>query len=92
MNRTKAILISAGILALVALILSLGKQPSPPPAVPGTRINTGRVMLLAAPSTTHVLRGASGEVFLEINLQAPETAVTRRLPLNIGLVIDRSGV
>lgn len=91
MNRTTAILISAGILALVALILSLGKQPSPPPTVPGTKVGTGRVSLLASPSTTHVLHGGNGEVFLEINLRAPETKTSHRLPLNIGLVVDRSG-
>jgi len=91
MNRTTAILISAGILALVALILSLGKRPSPPPTVPGTTVGTGRVSLLASPSTTHVLHGGNGEVFLEINLRAPETKTSHRLPLNIGLVVDRSG-
>jgi len=90
MNRTSAIFIVAAILTLVAVVLGRGKE-DPSPKVPGIRVSSGTLGLAALPSTSHVRQGGNGEVFLDINLAAPATQHVKRLPLNIGLVIDRSG-
>jgi Ca-activated chloride channel family protein len=92
MNRTVAIFITAAILALVALVLAKNGEttaPLPPPPVPGT-VASGGMTLSTSPSQSHVLVGA-GEVFLDIALAAPAAKHVKRVPLNIGLVIDRSG-
>jgi Ca-activated chloride channel family protein len=96
MNRTAAIVVIAGLLALTAVLLTGGKQapppdPAPAPAPPGAA-RSGPLSLAAQLSGSHLLQGGSGEVYLDISLRAaqPEREA-RRQPVNVALVIDRSG-
>jgi len=95
MNRTSAILITAAILTLVAIILAKTSdappRPDMPPRLTGTTTGAGGVTLDTDTSGSHVLLGSGGEVFFDISLKAPRSVKVKRLPLNIGLVIDRSG-
>ena len=93
MIRTKGILIVAGLLALAALLLARGTRQSVQPSSPVTPlINQGSIQLVASPSGSHVLHQGAGDLYLDISLKAPPgSAAVKRLPLNIGLVIDRSG-
>lgn len=94
MNRTSAILITAAILTLVAIVLTKtsdnGALQTPPPLRGATATGSGGMVLDTDTSGSHVLLG-SGEVYFDISLKAPRSTKVKRLPLNIGLVIDRSG-
>lgn len=60
--------------------------PSPPPPV-----TAGLVTLKAALSGDHVLHNGNGDLFLDLSLAARSSNQRNRSPVNIGLVIDRSG-
>src|SRR5688572_14830942 len=45
----------------------------------------------AALSSSRVLQGGNGEMFLAVDLEARDTALAVRPPLNLAIVIDRSG-
>lgn len=93
MFKTKGIIIVAGLLALVAVLLARGKnqqivdpvKPTPSPVAQGS------IQMMASPSGNHVLYQGSGDLYLDISLKAPVSHASKRLPLNIGLVVDRSG-
>ena len=96
MKRTTGIIIFAGLLTLVAVLLAKGIEdqtiPQPPPLPPTVKaITSGAVTLSAALSGTHLLQRGTGEVFLDISLRAGKAKKSKRVPLNVGLVIDRSG-
>ena len=101
MKRTTGIFIVAGLLALVAIVLARGTEPrvepSPPspaptpPSVVTRTVTNGAVSLSATLSSSHLLRGDTAEAFLDISMTAKQPARRRRVPLNVGLVIDRSG-
>ena len=96
MKRTTGIFIFAGLLTMVAILLARGMEstptPKPPPLPPKVAsVTSGAVSLSAALSGSHLLRGGSGEVYLDISLSAGKAKKSKRVPLNVGLVIDRSG-
>ena len=97
MKRTTGIIIFASLLTLVAVLLAGGIEntpppPKPPPLPPEVRtVTSGSVSLSAALSGTHLLRNGSGELYLDISLRAGKAQKSKRVPLNVGLVIDRSG-
>ncbi len=63
-----------------------------PPTTPAGAVGSGHVTLGALPSGSHVLQGGDGTVFLYISLNGEDLqGLTPRVPLNVGLVIDRSG-
>ena len=68
-------------------------EPSPtsPAAVTPPPAATGSLELKTSLSNTHVLMPGNGEVHLSIELKAGELEDMERLPMNIALVIDRSG-
>jgi Ca-activated chloride channel homolog len=94
MNRTKGILVVAGLIALVAIVLSRS-QGSPrqvePTAPGGGSGAAGQVSINVSASGTHLLRGGSGELFLDLDLSALAASDARRAPINLALVVDRSG-
>jgi len=51
----------------------------------------GPIRLLARPTSSALRAGMSGHVSILISLEAPQIESKRRLPLNLALVIDRSG-
>lgn len=57
----------------------------------GETTRDGNVKLTTLLSNTHVLMPGDGKVHLEIKLDATKNAGGERLPMNIALVIDRSG-
>ena len=94
MNRTGIFLAAAGVLALVALVAGLPRvgrtlevRGTPPPVAAtgdGSLKMTGRL------SHPYVGLGRS-DVFLTVDLTGVEVAGAERAPLNLAVVIDRSG-
>ena len=78
-------------LSHVALLLTLAAAAtaSTPKASPSTV--PGSVSLTTTLSNTHILLPGDGAIELAIDLQANDKANRNRLPMNIALVIDRSG-
>lgn len=97
MNRTVTFLGAAGALALVALLLGMPRagahggnappSPTPPPPAPS---QDGSLQLAARLSHPVVPTGSS-DVFVTVDLQAKEVPGAPRAPVNLALVIDRSG-
>ncbi len=89
MNRTKAIVVIAALLSLAAILLArTGSTVTPDPTPVAGK---GNVAIGAAPSDRYVLVGGGGEVFLDISLAGLARLKPRQLPINLALVIDRSG-
>ena len=98
MKRTTGIIIFAGLLTLVAVLLARGLEkrapiPHTPPTSPPSvkTVTKGAVSISASLSGTHLLYGEDGELFLDISLRADPAKTRKRAPINVGLVIDRSG-
>lgn len=107
MNRTVVFLSLAGGLALTALVLGLPQMgtsplpepivvvhptppppvPPPPPIVPAT---VGSLTLTSRLSHPYVPAGTS-EVFATFDLSGAQVPGAQRSPVNLALVIDRSG-
>lgn len=105
MNRTVVFLSLAGGLALTALVLGLPQMgtppepivvvhptppppaPPPPPVVPAT---VGSLTLTSRLSHPYVPAGTS-EVFATFDLSGAQVPGAQRSPVNLALVIDRSG-
>ncbi|MFP2931067.1 vWA domain-containing protein [Pyxidicoccus sp. 3LG] len=105
MNRTVLFLSLAGGLALTALVLGLPHlgtphkpltpdtppvvvvQPPPPPMVTAT---PGSITLTSRLSHPYIPAGTS-EVFATVDLAGAEVPGAKRSPVNLALVIDRSG-
>jgi Ca-activated chloride channel family protein len=75
MSRILAVLVAVALTAPTALANS----------------KKNNVSLTATLSNTHVLMPGQGRVHLAIDLKALEAKSDRRLPMNVSLVIDRSG-
>jgi Ca-activated chloride channel homolog len=88
MNRTKAILIVGALLALGAALLARGTTTGTEPPVSS---GNGTISIGASPSNRYVLVGGSREIFLDISLAAAAGRLPRQLPINLAVVIDRSG-
>lgn len=93
MNRTQIYLASAAVLALVALVIGVprlfghaGVGPAPQPFVDGE----GSIRLVARLSHPY-LSASDREVFATLELEGVEVPGSRRSPVNLALVIDRSG-
>ncbi len=94
MNRTGIFLAAAGVLALVALVAGLPRVVNTlpdiePPQMP-TTFGTGSLKMTGRLSHPFVGLGRS-DVFLTVDLSAVEVAGAARAPLNLAMVIDRSG-
>lgn len=106
MNKTRTIFLLAGILAVGAMWVASGQAsrsgPAPtavaapaPLAVPTstrTQIQKGQVILSTASSNRFIHTGG-GELHVDVSLAgiAPKATLARRQPVNLALVIDRSG-
>ncbi len=97
MNRTKAILVFAALLALSAVIIARGGKtatipvPKPAPTPGPVAVQKGPIKLGSSLSGTHLLQGGNGEVYLDISLNVGKARGQDRAPVSIALVIDRSG-
>ncbi len=102
MNRTVIFLGVAAALALVAVVAKVprgrGVEPSPhvqpptvrvPPAVNPT-VTSGSLTMTSRLSHPYVGRGSS-DVFVTVDLRGMELPGTKRAPVNLALVLDRSG-
>jgi Ca-activated chloride channel family protein len=101
MNRTGIFLGVAGVLALVALVVGLPRAGGttttspvvePPPIVsppPSTNSN-GSLSMTTRLSHPFVMIG-SNDVYLTADIKAVEQQGSSRSPVNLALVIDRSG-
>ncbi len=94
MNRTGIILASAGVLALVALVAGLPRIRTlgnhPQPIVTPTASGSGSIKMTGRLSHPYIGLGRS-DVFLTVDLAAVDVANSARAPLNLALVLDRSG-
>lgn len=99
MNRTTIFLGLAAALCLLALVVGLphaGKlpQPTPPPptptAQPQATATEGSIKLEGRLSHPYVITGQS-DVFVTVDLTGVELPGSTRTPVNLAVVIDRSG-
>lgn len=102
-GRTQGIFIVATILVGLALALALRDAPpaatpprtptpTPPPKAPNNPIaENSSVSLESKVSHPYVPAGRAQDVFVQVDLQGKASETKTRLPLNVGLVIDRSG-
>ena len=94
MNRTKAILMAAALLAVTAILLTRGtpnKLPLRTPPVKDPVTRKGPISFGAGLSGTALLQGGQGEVFLDLSLQVDRAGHSNSAPVSLALVIDRSG-
>ncbi|RKH63605.1 vWA domain-containing protein [Corallococcus aberystwythensis] len=105
MNRTVLFLALAGGLALTALVLGMPHRgglpptphvvvttPTPPPPVPapGPRSSSGSLQVTSRLSHPYVPVGSS-ETYVTVDLTGAEVPGAKRSPVNLAVVIDRSG-
>ena len=105
MNRTTLLLCTAGLLAATAVVLGLPKPPPttdtthtvaqpdeqvPTVVLPLTTSGEGALTLEGKMSGAWVQSGSS-EAFAVLEVKAHSPKVRQRVPVNLALVIDRSG-
>ncbi|MBI5549805.1 MAG: VWA domain-containing protein [Deltaproteobacteria bacterium] len=110
MKKTALVFGLAGVLGLVALLLTLvpliprpgtsplaTPTPTPTPTPiqvsppPGPQTGGDILKLTASLSDPYVLAGSTREVFLRADVEAARVASGERAPINLALVLDRSG-
>lgn len=97
MNRTSAIVAAGLALVLCAILVARGQEDGtrpdalPPPPPGPSAVSKGAVTLAARPSGSYLQSGGSGELFLDISLAGLAKRRAKQLPINLALVIDRSG-
>ena len=101
MKRTAILFAIAGGLGLFALVLGFAPAlpltvatPVPTPITlpaPGLQSAGDSLKLTASLSDPYLLSGGSREVFLKLDLEAIQIAGRDRAPVNLALVLDRSG-
>ena len=95
MNRTKAILVLAALLAVTAILLTRttsSRAPDRlPPVNPPPVTRMGPVALGTGLSGAALLRGGPGEVYLDLSMKVDRGSRTNSAPVSVALVIDRSG-
>lgn len=105
MNRTSAFLATAAVLLLLAVVVGLPKvtsappvqppppvvsQPAQPPPVVAPASNPGSLSLTGRLSHPYLVPGTS-DVFATLEVTAVDVPGARRAPVNLAVVIDRSG-
>jgi Ca-activated chloride channel family protein len=102
MNRTKGIFVVATLIVGLAVTLAMREgprpvpprtpTPTPPPVAPHNPVAENSAVSLANKvSHPYIAAGRAQDVFVQIDLQGKAGETKVRLPLNVGLVIDRSG-
>jgi Ca-activated chloride channel family protein len=91
MNRTTGIFIAAALIAAVAAALAFNQPPPTPEDPPHPPAQAGGVTLQTQLSNAYLLHGGTREVYLDVGIKGAREAAEHRLPLNLALVIDRSG-
>ncbi|ADO71050.1 vWA domain-containing protein [Stigmatella aurantiaca] len=105
MNKTVTLLALAGGLALTALVLGLphvtsqpvhsatpspSKPPPPLPPPPPPSTSQGSLAMTSRLSHPYITPGSS-DVFVTVDITGQEVPGARRSPVNLALIIDRSG-
>ncbi|WP_224245963.1 vWA domain-containing protein [Hyalangium gracile] len=107
MNKTSTFLALAGVLALVALVLGMPRVVSPPPPpqphiatpviptpppppAPPASTSQGSLTMTSRLSHPYIIPGSS-DVFVTVDVTGAQVPGARRSPVNLALVIDRSG-
>ncbi|MEM9494266.1 MAG: VWA domain-containing protein, partial [Myxococcota bacterium] len=91
-GKTSAILLVAGLVAAGAALLSPRGAAPPPlePLEPTRAIDASGITLSAQFPSTHIAHGL-GETHLAVTITAPSDGKRDRPPVNVAVVIDRSG-
>ena len=93
MNRTTLLLSSAGLLVLVAVVVGLPRTraaTAPAPTLVAPTPGAGSLTLTGALARPWVSPGQS-DVYATLEVAAVDVPGARRAPVNLALVIDRSG-
>src|SRR5687768_7930580 len=106
MNKTFTYLALAGALALVALVLGMPRgapapvphiatpvSTPPPPPRPPPAVNTashGSLSMTSRLSHPYITPGST-DLFITVDVTGAEVPGSQRSPVNLALVIDRSG-
>ncbi len=98
MNRTTVFLGMAAALALLALVLGLpsritaggGQQQPPQVTQPPAQTTDGSIRMQARLSHPYIASGQS-DVFVTADLKGVDVPGTQRAPVNLAVLIDRSG-
>ena len=93
MNKTTVLVSLTAGLALAALALGLPRLAGPThPAspVPPARVSTGSLTMTSRLSHPYITPGST-DLFVTVDLTGQEVPGARRTPVNLALVIDRSG-
>jgi Ca-activated chloride channel family protein len=105
MNKTLTYLALAGALALVALVLGMPRVappppppvthiatpvPTPPPPPPVNTASHGSLSMTSRLSHPYITPGST-DLFVTVDVTGAEVPGSQRSPVNLALVIDRSG-
>ena len=107
MNKTFTFLALAGALALVALVLGMPRvvsppppptphiatpvvHPPPPPPIRPAQASNGSLTMTSRLSHPYITLGSTDE-FITVDVTGAEVPGAQRSPVNLALVIDRSG-
>ncbi len=107
MNRTTAFLTAAGVLLITALVVGLPRASTPPVPVPPPPVAPVPVAVIAPPPVVPVaapgslsmtgrlshpfLAPGTSDVFATLEVDAVKVPGSARAPVNLAVVIDRSG-
>ncbi len=94
MNRTVIYLATAALLALVALVVGLPKvapRVTPPPLDPAPVAATKGSLTMQARLSHKYVAPARTEIFATVDLAGADVPGSERTPVNLAVVIDRSG-
>ena len=90
-HKTSAILVLAGLVAAGSTVLSTRGAPAVEPVAATDARDASGLLLQARLQSSHLLRGTS-ETHMAVTVQAPTNdAAQVRPPVNLAVVIDRSG-
>lgn len=98
MKRTVLIFVVAAVLGLVALAVGLVPLPGKPvqpvtahPVPPPPQSAGGLLQVMASLSDPYIVAGSTHEVFLRADIDAAAVGSSERAPVNLAVVLDRSG-
>lgn len=79
------------VLALTALLIAVGLHSFNHSANAKNRSSEGPITITVTPERSHVYHQPGAEVILHVHLKGEDTIIKRKRPLNLAIVLDRSG-
>lgn len=91
MNKTAVLVCLTAALALVALVLGLPQWGGPPPPPPPANTSSQGSLTMTSRLSHPYITPGSTDLFVTVDLTGVQVPGARRTPVNLALVIDRSG-